>query len=242
MGAARAWVFGILFAAAFLTTGSGAIQAAVVYQTGFESAEGYGLGPLDGQQGWSADADTAVQSSNSAAGDYAVTMVPQGDYTGQYQLMAMHYLTVDTTVDPLVTVSQQVNISDLDEAEWLVSLMSGLTESNRVLFSYTGDILVNGTDTGSDWSAGSWQALEIVMDHAAERTDVYYGGSQIAGDVPFVASVDGLNTLMLSTDDYVAQGSNMFYDSLVVTAVPEPGTLALALVGLAAVLRRRRNH
>ena len=217
-----------------------AVRAAPVYATDFESAEGYSLGGLNGQQSWTADADTVVQNSQASSGQYAIQMTADGSYVDMWHTMAARAFTDPTGVNPLVTVSQDVRVSARDEAAWLVAAMDGTTRTNSVEFDYTGFILVNGNSTGYYWLTGTWRNLTVTMDFTAHTTDVYYAGVLIADDAAFEASA-GFKSLLLASDDYVDVGSSMYSDHLSITAAPEPASLGLLAAGLLLCLRRRRR-
>ena len=57
-----AWVTALLLLVASPAMG------AQVYTCGFEPGEGYSPGPLNGQQGWYADVDTAVEDVTAIGG------------------------------------------------------------------------------------------------------------------------------------------------------------------------------
>ena len=212
-----------------------------IYATDFEQSEGYSLGGLNGQQGWTGDVDTTVQSGDKSSGDWAVQMAADGSYTSQFNDMAKRTFTDPSGTYALVTIAQDVKVTATDEAEYLVATMDGATRTNSVVFSFGGGILVNGSYTGYNWLVGSWRTLTMTLDFDAETMDVDYSGTLIADDVSFEAS-GGLTELLLATDDYVGSGSSMYYDKLSITAIPEPLSLSVLAAGLVGLWLRRRGR
>lgn len=243
MKCARVVVAGAVVGALVLVSMPAVAVAFTVYRCDFETYEGYTTGGLNGQNGWVADAGTAVQAGQASSGSQGIQMVPQGNYTGQFITMALRSLADPTAEYPLVTVTQDVLLTAQGEAAWQIVAMGGFLPTNRVEFTRAGDIIINGTDTGHDWLAGQWEPLAMVMNFGDNTTDVFYGGTRIADDAAFMFTGAGLTSLVLATDDYVDAGSTGYYDNLLITAteVPEPATVALLLAGLAGVVSRRRR-
>ena len=83
--------------------------------------------------------------------------------------------------------------------------------------------------------------VKIVSDYAAGTFDVFYNGVPAASDIGFqTAGSDAVNDVWIGVQNDVV-GNSMFVDDLSVTAVPEPGLLALVGVVGAALARCRRG-
>lgn len=241
---ARSACVRLMMVVVLLGVPAGLAGAAQVYRCDFEAAEGYTVGGLNGQNGWVADGASIIQTGQTSSGSRALEMVAMGDYSGQFVNMAERSLADVTEDNPLVTITQDVKITDLDEAEWQFSTMD-LTQfalTGTVRFEKDGDILVNGSDTGTNWVENVWRELVMVLDFDADQIDVYYGGTQIANNVALLESGVGFDKYVLATDDRVDLGSSMFYDDLLITALPEPVSAALLAAGLVGMWSRRRRR
>ena len=155
--------------------------------TGFEPAEGFVPGHIDGQVGW-----FSFMSSNSEA--HIDTVNPN---TGTQHLRISHdpdlgfgefvgAFTPDLGPLPTgsSTVSVDVSISATNGADYFVvpqSPSQGLVLT-WVDFAFTDDILVvddvgfgsEWVDTGVDWTLGTYGNLKIVSDPLAGKIDYYF--------------------------------------------------------------------
>ncbi|MCH8166038.1 MAG: hypothetical protein IH889_10565 [Planctomycetes bacterium] len=189
--------------------GSGGNQGGVaggdLAPVGFEPAEGFAPGFIDGQVGWRAFAagiaEAHVETVNPATGVQHLQIAndpgnPSGTTTGAF---SPNLGNCDDTT--FTTVLVDVNISALGGADYDVvpqAPTQGLL-TTRVVFSNTGDILVLDdigaglvfVDTGADWIPGQYVTLRIVVSSSGagllryfypSNTFIYNGvGGLIAG-------------------------------------------------------------
>jgi PEP-CTERM motif len=241
MRSATCLITSLIVAVGCVTLMPAVAAAGLVYECDFETSEGYTAGPVSGQNGWTGATGADVQTADASSGSQALEMVAQDAYNGFFHTAASRSIADPTGDNPLVTVSQSVKVSALDEAAYIVATFGGATATNAVVFAYTGDILVNSVDTGHDWSVGVWKSLVMVLDFDASLIDVWYDGTPIADDKAFAGTGVGFDMIAVGSDDFVDVGSSMIYDDLVINAVPEPVTLGLLGIGLATLIARRRK-
>lgn len=220
------------------------------YSTGFEAAEGFGLGPIDGQAGWTTFLGTAgsdISGANPAGGAQHFRIGfdagnPAGTLTGGFSP------DIGAQAASPSSLSVDVAISAADGADYDVvpQAPSQALLSARVKFSWLGDILVLDdtggglafTDTGFDWIAGGYKNLQIDIDPTANTIDYYYDDSLIYSSVAGVFAGSQIEQVVLLSDNFQIDDTGDF-DNLMFANIPAPAALALfGLVGLAG--RRRR--
>ncbi len=169
---------------------SGQVAAGGAIQTGFESAEGFAPGYIDGQAGWTAfvvsltegHIDTVNPASGSQHMRISFDPTIGAEFTGG--------LSPDLGTLPSgpSTTMVDVAVSDLFGADYLVA---GQSNSEgfltwEVRFGFLGTLLVrdrvNGVlvfvDTGVRWDIGPYRRLTVCDDPVAGTTDYFYNGAQ----------------------------------------------------------------
>lgn len=245
------WIGRAALVAALALLAAGHARADVmVYATGFESPE-YGIGDLDGQQAWTADTDPApndcvVQGGIGIGGSQAVRIVADGNLPGIWWLGAQRDFVDPTPGNPVVSVSQMVRITSLNEAHYSLG-MGGLNVGElaaSVFFLSSGAIWVNGIDTYFTWTAGAWKEVEVVLDYGAPNptVTVYYDGLLVADEWYFYQPAPGFCRLEVRTNDkVVTAASSLCYDNLSITATPEPASALVLVAGLGGLALARRK-
>ena len=195
-----------------------------------------------------------LQSSESSHGSQAIGVAAVNDrddwWNFDMRVAVKRSLTDPTTANALVAITQDVKITSDQEARFGIGLYdTGGTKTNLIEFGVPlsvgspAPIFVNDpdNDTGHSWTAGVWETVVLDLDYVSETIDVFYGDTQVANDVPFLAS-GGLGRIALLTNDAIwSAGSTMYYDDLAIEAIPVPGSLLLGAIGLAAIKARRRR-
>jgi chitodextrinase len=179
----------------------------VPYGTGFEPADGYGPGALDGQNGWSASGSAAVVTTPVYRGQQAVLVAPSSSLsfaTRDFTNANSGVTFVDVFARPAAAVTADVGVF-LETESAAVALTSVAGEG--VLHVFDG----RGT-TGADWRAvdgeplldaqgraTTWLRLTIRADYVAKTWDLYLDGRLVAYDLGFLDdAATAFNTLNLS--------------------------------------------
>jgi hypothetical protein len=226
---------------------SNTVPRASAYATGFETAEGFVVGDINAQQGWSVfsgDVNQVVSAVNPATGSQHYRNQNEPAFATGTLVGAF---SPDLGASPIAPqmLSVDVNIGATGGADYDVvpqAPSQGLLTA-RVKFSWLGDILVLDDlggglafqDTGVDYMPGMYKNLTIDMDPGANTLDYYYDGALVYSSVAGVYAGTAIEQVVLLSDNWHA-GETGDFDNLAWT--PEPASLAL--MGLALALIRRR--
>jgi hypothetical protein len=238
-------------------------HAGVIFSTGFETSDGYSIGPIAGQNGWAVytpgdSSDNVGTFPPPFAGTQDANVFPSASSPGQSGI----YHT-DTATGPLVDLNAEVYIaSSSTETGWqFAGLGSGL-------FPYIGGIDVYSTgsfgtsDTIKAITAGSpvegaftlnvWNDVDLLFNFTSQTYAISLNGTVLASNLAFCgdnsvcAGAPVTEGQFLSFfDSFGAVGANDSggLDNISLTSsVPEPATYGLTAVALlaGALLRRRR--
>ena len=163
----------------------------------FEPAEGYRIGAVDGQNGWSVTGAASIGTTPVAAGEQALSIlpaVPPSYLTRVFDPTAPGIITfVDVFAMPAAAALPDAGVF----LETDVAAVA-LTGSNGagLLQAFDG----NGTGGGRWLSTGAgpfinaegraeaWTRLTIRSDYAAKKWDLYFNGRLIAADLGFLTN------------------------------------------------------
>ncbi len=210
----------------------------VPFFTGFEAADGYTLGTLHNQQGWSVDGAATVVTAPAYRGTQAVAVAPLANLS----LVTRTFANPNPGVTFVDVFARPAAAADPDAGTFL--------ETESAAVALTG---IAGTDTvgaihffnGNGASGGEWQTvsstnpasttapaldaagqvtawarLTLRTDYAAKRWDLYHNGRLLAADLGFLdntatrltsLSLSGHATLATGFDDVFAGFENPLF-------------------------------
>lgn len=224
-------------------------QAQVLAQTSFETAEGYTVGDLSGQQGFIVDGDGyEVSADRAKTGSQSVKFDSEPQVGSNWAWQDLGVTPGSGGVAPVVKSSVWVFIAPpatstntatssfgLDAYDFSVSRVATMRiRSDGTLATAVGTGSLTITNIGI--VRDQWYLLEMDLDYttktASFRVDGVARGSgsftnTTLGDVDLVANATGFDI--------------GYYDDLQIEAVPEPATIAALGAGLVALARRRRR-
>ncbi len=227
---------------------AGASQAAVLKFAGFEASEGYVLGDLFGQNGWTDTGDVAnVTAAQAASGTRSISIDSSPVASAAWWWPAVNYNTA-TNTDKIVVASVDMFLKTggSKSSNWGLDCYDGNSPFGRVsaLWVNSGGLANywNGTTSVVSTTAVSydaWNNLKITMDYTTLKSSYAINGVTIASGISFGAGVGSV----FGDADINLQGAGFdttFFDNYKVEAVPAPASIALlGLTGLVATRRRR---
>lgn len=245
-----------LLLAAFAAFALSSAQA-FSYATGFETADGFSLGAINGQNGYTtftaAQDAPVISDANPFTGNQHLRLpddpnVADGTLNGAFSQDFSSMTTGDTFFD----LGLDMSITSAGGADYdIVGQTPGQTNlSFRMKFGFEGNILIlddvgNGAefvDTGVSWTNGAYKHVEIQVDTTTDRVDYFYDGANIYNGMNF-SSGFGTNQFVIFSDSF--QNPDEFGDvdnvTLDTQSVPEPATMVLLGLGLAGFAARRKK-
>ena len=237
----RAHPIGLVLA--MLLTGS-PVWADGGLSVGFEFAEGFDLGPLHGQQGWTGDFDQPGDTSIEFVpqfGSRGVRITADGGFDGAFHLGAASPV-FEPPPSRVVSAEQDIIIDEAGGADFLVQTVDSVKGQPAVTlqFAFGGDLLVNAADTGFNWTPGTTMAVAIEHDQLLGTAAVFVNAASVASDVD-ISHIDRIDELQYGTDDFVSgTAASLYLDNIVV--VPEPASVLLLLFGGGVAFRHRRRR
>ena len=193
------------FARAYDATGASTDSAPVTvlvvpslpYQTDFEATDGYAIGPLAGQGGWSVPQGSANVSNVAYSGSQSLQLAGGSPVAVVQQAFAPStgetVIFCDFYAEPVAEAS--IASSTLFTAE---QAQFGFQQSNGsgILCVYQGNGTGGGTwaptgfsiPLGSNNQSQAWVRLTARLDFTKQTWDIYANGNMIAYDIPFMNS------------------------------------------------------
>ena len=254
-----------LFVATAVACVSSAASAGVIYSTGFNASEGYVVGNLNGQQGWTTlqpstgtgspvasitAAGTMQMNSGTSAAESARYAWNAG-YAAQFDIERAAgntrlYTTVEMNVPRAQTSVGRIGVYNFDATG--TKILSGFfIQLNTGIMSLVGNYNNAGTignyafTTTTAIAFDTWTTMTTTWDSDTGRFQVFMGSTGFYVDGAAAGSTAD-ETDFYSTRNGGTVAGTAFFDNLEVgTTTPAPG--ALALLGVAGLVggRRRRS-
>lgn len=244
----------------YLPNPNSATTRALPYATGFEPAEGFAPGFINGQAGWStyttATTYGEVSTANPAAGTQHLRLgidpaSGSGAWSPNLGTLGAGLYTMDVDVCIGGTGGADYDIIPQAPSQGFLSARVKNYWSDFDGDTLPGDVLVlddvDGSglayvDTGFDYVPGQYYHLNITMDSVAGSISydfnngavVYNGIGVSTGGI--VAGTSFEEAVFICDEWNLSEFGD--FDNLVIT--PEPGTLLLLGIGGMVLLRRRR--
>lgn len=227
--------------------------AQVLYSTGFEASEGYTLGLISGQLGW-----TESATPNEAY------VTDQASYEGDRSLLFAAYhgrgLTRAFSAGGAVVRADVVMAKAYANTGQLFFALQGTggTSDRSCAFGFNAGELAyyrGVSGSGGAWvglgafNAGEAYTFRAEVDTTQKLWSLWINGSLVASDIPaYHASITPVSQVYVYRGYLSISGQEADYnygmvDSIMVTAVPEPSclaALAFGSIGLGGLLRRRK--
>jgi len=225
-----------------------------LYSTGFEAADGFGPGPINGQQGWTNfaanDNIPAISNANPASGEQHLRNSKGPGTNASSNGAFSPNLGPQSANRYIVSVDFASNDDGGADHMIVAQAPSQGFLSWRLHFDWQGNIRVlddvgsglQFINTGASWAAdGQYRNLTVDLDYANDTIDYYFDGSLIYSSVAGVFAGTAIEQVILFGDNWYTQGGWGDWDNLIVTQkLPAPGVLALlGLAGLVGTRRRR---
>jgi MYXO-CTERM domain-containing protein len=253
-----------LFVATAVACVSSAASAGVIYSTGFNASEGYVVGNLDGQQGWTTYQPSAGTGSAAASITAAGTMQMNsgtsaaesgrfawnGNYGGTFDIERAAgntrlYTTVEMNVPRGQTSVGRIGVYNYDVTG--EKILSGFfIQLNTGILSLVGSYNNAGSignyafATTTVIAFDTWTTMTTTWDSDTGRFQVFMGSTGFFVDGAAAGSTANETDFYSTRNGGTVAGRALFDNLEIGTTTPAPGALALlGVAGLAGARRRR---
>lgn len=236
----------------------GGIAGPGEFATSFEASEGFDIGPLEPQNGFTASGVNAnwasISNTNPSDGSQHLRLVRDSNVARGTTRVALSP-SIGPLNDGSSITSLFVNISNYGGADYDIvgqAPSQGLL-TWRVRFNFdngqgAGNLFVlddigaglQFIDTGASWLAGAHRRLRVEVDHQSNVIRYYYAESLIYTSVAGLFAATRVEQIGWVTDNLQLDGETADFDDLQLT-IPEPSGFAFLLAFGAAIATRCRR-
>ena len=171
----------------------------------FENSEGYHLGTVVGQNGWTVKTDMAnnnfkVVTGNASDGVNSVEVISNGNYTENN-----NYLEKKIPYYNKFSISADVKLEALDGSDYyMLSLYSLGKWTGGFNFTFDGALYADSNVTIKyieDWIPGKWYKTKIIVDHTKKTIDYYLDGNWVFVS-PFDTNITKVDEVNFEFDNF----------------------------------------
>ena len=210
---------------------------------GFEQAEQYEVGLLNGQNGWTVGSEH-TGSTQIIFDDYngaRLQMTATGNCDGSFHLAAASPQFYPGGSNP-VSATQEITIDRYGEADFIMQTVDMVKKQPAVSLQFTsmGRLIVNNQLSTYTWMPQQKMTVDIQHNISADTATVTINSELVAYALD-ISNVTQVHQLQYGLDDaMIANAANVYLDNLVI--IPEPASGLFFLVILAAVMTTGRNR
>ena len=171
----------------------------------FENSEGYHLGTVVGQNGWTVKTDMAnnnfkVVTGNASDGVNSVEVTSNGNYTENN-----NYLEKKIPYYNKFSISADVKLEALEGSDYyMLSLYSLGKWTGGFNFTFDGALYADSNVTIKyieDWIPGKWYKTKIIVDHTKKTIDYYLDGNWVFVS-PFDTNITKVDEVNFEFDNF----------------------------------------
>src|SRR5690554_6758883 len=170
----------------------------------FESSEGFSIGNINGQNGWTVTGDgtggfisnQTISSSIASQGTQSLKIDEDTNFGGQQNIVMGAFYDFSGTMSVPYSVSVDVNISALNGADFMMGIAGNANFISQFITRYTGDVQVVDNDAsqqlvyvtvpGLSWVPNTWYNIKMEVDGAGVKyyvdNNLVYTGDAISAE------------------------------------------------------------
>jgi hypothetical protein len=195
-----------------------------LYQTGFEPPT-FAVGPINGQDSWTANSNILVQNTLNNGGSQAVSITP----IGLASLLAMRPIAYSaTTMGNLVRVKVDMFLTSTGTpSNWdaIVAMGSGGLMAHMLVAGSTARLGVAGGVVGAvAITRGAWNTYQLDLDMTAQTATGFVNGTQVGTGTFTVSPGNVFNQVEFGLNSLPGSDTGTFDNVVITTPNAPPST------------------